>query len=107
MYIYLQKFPKYPPKEPDISVNEPYISAKSPIYPQLITSATASDASHACCCLQGGYSALMRASMKGVPEVVAKLIAVGAKLDLQDKVSKISVPCGQCWRLICVCVVVY
>ena len=48
------------------------------------TSAIASDASHAVCCLQDGRSALMFASICGHIAVADRLIAAGAKLDLQD-----------------------
>jgi len=50
------------------------------------------DASHACCCLQDGSSALMVASENGHVEVVGKLTAAGAKLDLLKKVRESGVP---------------
>jgi len=68
------------------------------------TSAILSDASQACCCLQGGMTALIWASQNGHAEVVGKLIAAGAKLDQLKKVKESGVPCGLCCRTgLCVC----
>ena len=67
------------------------------------TSAIASDTCHACWCLQEGGTALMGASDCGKLEVVAKLTEAGANLDLQSTVRESGVPCGQCWRSMCVC----
>ena len=50
------------------------------------TSAIASDASHALCCLQYGMSALMWASLDGHIAAADRLMAAGAKLDLQHQV---------------------
>jgi len=47
-----------------------------------------SDDGLACCCLQGGTSALMEAIYKGHMEITVKLIAAGTNLDLQNEVRK-------------------
>jgi len=67
-------------------------------------SAIASDASNSCCFLQYGRSVLMEATMKGYPEVAAKLIAAGVKIDLQCEVRERGMACRQCWRTVYVCV---
>jgi len=75
------------------------------------TSAIVSDTSHSCCFLQYGRSVLMEATMQGYPEVAAKLIAAGAKIDLQCQVRARGMTCGQCWcsmyACVCACVLAY
>ena len=66
------------------------------------------------CCLlpvQDGFTALMSASQKGHTATAAKLIAAGAKVDVQSKVREGGGACGSCCSsmcvvfVICVCVI--